>query len=72
MSRLVAMAADCKSALFGVRWFESNLIHHNSIMNAVLLIATNSKSSMRCETRQTMTHHNIRETKSCTWASEIH
>ena len=43
-SRLVAMAADCKSALFGDRWFESSLAHQLLITgrtsNAVLVVGT--------------------------------
>jgi hypothetical protein len=39
------MAADCKSALLGVRWFKSNLLHHSGFRIGVIYMM---KLSNRC------------------------
>ena len=45
--------ADCKSAVFGLGWFDSISFHHNSKIDAVIIFASMIESLMRCETPAT-------------------
>lgn len=47
--RIVAIAEDCKSPLFGVRWFDSNTPHHKSIKHVFSVDLHLKKSTPDCQ-----------------------
>ena len=52
VGRIVAIAADCKSADFGLRWFESNPAHYKVSYNldaywVIDLISVSSRKIVR-------------------------